>query len=74
VDTLGNFEMPFLSLVYQFIMGGAIFFLGIFLSLRTKDFSFKKKDDRRILFFMIGGVVFYFVFQLLWHLAGVGKI
>jgi hypothetical protein len=66
--------MVLLSLFYQFVIGGAIFFLGIFLSLQAKDYSFKKKDDRKILFFMIGGFAFYFVFQLLWHLAGVGKI
>ena len=66
--------MPFLSLVYQFVIGGAIFFLGIVLSWRTKDYSCQKKNERKILFFMIGGFVFYFVFQLLWHLAGIGKI
>ena len=66
--------MPFLSLVYQFVIGGAIFFLGIFLSWRTKDYSFKNKDDRKILFFMIGGFALYFLFQWIWHIAGVGKI
>lgn len=66
--------MPFVSLVYQFVVGGAIFFLGIFLSWRSKDYSFKKKDDRRIFFFMIGGFAFYFIFQLFWHLAGIGTI
>jgi len=66
--------MPFLSLAYQFIIGGAIFFLGIVLSWRTEDYSWQKKDDRKILLFMIGGFVFYFIFQLLWHFAGNGKI
>ncbi len=66
--------MPFLSFVYQFVIGGAIFFLGIFLSWRAKDYSFKKNDDRKILLFMIGGFAFYFIFQLLWHLVGAGKI
>ena len=66
--------MPMLSLIYQFVIGGAIFFLGIFLSWRTKDYSFKRKDDRRLLFFMIGGVAFYFTFQLIWYLAASGKI
>jgi cell division protein FtsW (lipid II flippase) len=66
--------MPFLSLVYQFVIGGAIFFLGIFLSWRTRDYSLKKRDDRRLLFFMTGGFALYFIFQLLWHLGGVGKL
>ncbi|UCE41637.1 MAG: hypothetical protein JSV17_01200 [Candidatus Aminicenantes bacterium] len=66
--------MPLLSLVYQFVIGGAIFFLGIFLSWRTKDYSLGKKHDRRVLFFMIGGFAFYFLSQLLWHFAGAGKI
>jgi hypothetical protein len=66
--------MPLLSFVYQFVIGGAIFFLGIFLSWRAKDYSFKKKDDRKTLFFMVGAFGFYFIFQLLWHLAGAEKI
>lgn len=66
--------MPFLSLVYQFVVGGAIFFCGIFLSWRTKDYSFQIRDDRRTLKFMIGGFVFYLVSQVLWHLFAVGKI
>jgi hypothetical protein len=66
--------MPLLSLVYQFVVGGAIFFLGLFLSWRTEDYSWRKKPDRRILLFMVGGFVFYLVSQLLWHLVGVGKI
>jgi hypothetical protein len=66
--------VPLLSLFYQFVIGGAIFFFGIFLSWRSKDYSLEKKDDRRTLFFMVGGFAFYFLFQLLWHFAGVGKI
>ena len=65
--------MPLLSFVYQFAVGGIVFFLGIVLSWRAKDYSIKKKDDRRILIFMIGGFLFYFVSQLLWYLAGAGK-
>lgn len=71
---LKEFSMPHLSLIYQFLVGGAIFFLGIVLSWRTKDYSFQKKDDRRLLFFMIGGLALYFFSQLIWHLAGEGKI
>ena len=66
--------MPFVSLVYQFAIGGTIFFLGIFLSWRSKDYAWGKKEDRRTLFFMVGGFAFYFISQLLWHLAGIGKI
>jgi hypothetical protein len=66
--------MPLLSLVYQFVIGGIIFFLGIVLSWRTEDYSWRNKDDRRILIFMIGGFIFYVVSQFMWHLAGVGKI
>lgn len=66
--------MPLLSLAYQFVIGGAIFFLGIILSWRTKDYSWQKKDDRRTLLFMIGGFLFYLFSQLMWHFAGAGKI
>jgi len=40
--------MPLLSLVYQFVIGGAIFFLGIFLSWRSKDYAWGKKVDAQI--------------------------
>jgi len=64
--------MPFWSLIYQFAIGGIIFFVGIFISWRTKDYSWHKKEDRRVLLFMVGGFLFYLVFQLLWHFSAVG--
>jgi hypothetical protein len=66
--------MPFVSFIYQFVVGGIIFFLGIFLSWRTKDYSWQKKEDRRVLIFMTGGFLFYLIFQLLWHFSAKGTI
>jgi len=66
--------MPGFSFVYQFVVGGAIFFLGIFLSWRTRDYSWHRKKDRRMLLLMVGGFFFYLIFQLIWYFAGMGKI
>lgn len=66
--------MPIVSLIYQFVVGGVIFLMGIFLSWRTEDYSWHMKEDRKILFFMVGGFLFYLIFQLLWHFSAKGTI
>jgi len=66
--------MPFLSFIYQFVVGGIIFFLGIFLSWQTQDYSWHKKEDRRVLLFMVGGFLFYLIFQLFWQFSAKGMI
>lgn len=64
--------MPLVSLIYQFVVGGLIFFLGIFLSWSTRDYSWRKREDRRLLLFMVGGFLLYLILQLLWHFSAEG--
>lgn len=62
------------SLLYQFLVGGLIFFAGIFAALRSKDYSWKNKYDRLLLVSMILGYFIYLVSQTIWYLFGLGKL
>lgn len=66
--------MSILSLVYQFFVGGAIFAAGVVLSWRSGDYSWKKREDRLTLLFMMAGFLFYCVFQTLWYFSATGKL
>jgi len=66
--------MNSLSLVYQFLIGGVIFAFGVFLSWISKDYSWKKREDRLTLCSMLLGFFLYCVFQTLWHLYAIGKL
>ncbi len=55
-------------LVYQFLIGGAIFFLGFVLSWKSGDYSKKRKSDRLVSFFMILGFFLYLIVQVIWHI------
>jgi ABC-type Fe3+-siderophore transport system permease subunit len=62
------------SLLYQFIVGGLIFFIGIFAALRVKDYSWKNKSDRTLLAAMILGFFIYLLSHIIWYLFGLGKL
>lgn len=62
------------SLLYQFIVGGLIFFIGIFAALQSKDYSWKNKNDRVLLITMILGFIIYLLLQMIWYLFGLGKL
>jgi hypothetical protein len=66
--------MNLLSLVYQFLIGGLIFAVGVFLSWTSSDYSWKKREDRLTLSYMLFGFFLYCVFQTLWHFHALGKI
>lgn len=67
--------MPTLdSLLYQFIVGGLIFFIGIFAALRVRDYSWKNKSDRTLLAAMILGFLIYLLSHILWYLLGLGRL
>jgi membrane protein DedA with SNARE-associated domain len=66
--------MNLLSFFYQFIIGGALFFIGLIFPLLSGDFSWKKKEDRLTLIFMILVFSLYLIFQALWYLYAVGKL
>jgi hypothetical protein len=61
-------------LVYQFLVGGAIFSAGLFISWFSKDYSWKKREDRLTFIFIVAGYFLYCVFQTVWHFIALGKI
>ena len=63
-----------LPLLYQFIVGGIIFIIGVLIPWKLRDYSWKKREDRRTLYFMGGGFAAYLVLTILWMLLGLGKI
>ncbi|MGD9344960.1 MAG: hypothetical protein PVH84_03805 [Candidatus Aminicenantes bacterium] len=66
--------MNTLSLIYQFLVGGVIFAAGVYFAWSSKDYSWKKREDRLTLLYMVAGFVLYCLFQTLWHFHALGKI
>jgi len=65
--------MNILPLVYQFVIGGILFFLGFVLSWKSGDYSKKRKSDRLVSFFMILGFFLYLIVQVIWHILASAK-
>ena len=61
-------------LLYQFVIGGIIFALGLVIPWRAGDYSWARREDRRTILFMLAGVVLYLVLQTLWQLSATGAI
>jgi len=68
-----DLEMNILPLVYQFVIGGFIFFIGFVLSWKSGDYSKKRKNDRLVSLYMIFGFFFYLVVQVIWHILASAK-
>lgn len=58
------------SFLYQFLVGGVIFLIGVVLPLRAGDYSWKRREDRRTIGLMFVACLFYLLFQGLWLLYG----
>ena len=65
--------MEVTSLLYQFLVGGVFFAVGIAIPWRAGDYSFKKRSDRRLLFSMLTACFLYLVLQSAWHLYAAGS-
>lgn len=61
------------SLLYQFIVGGVFFVIGIAVPWRAGDYSLKKRGDRRLLVSIVLAALCYLVFQSAWHLYAAGS-
>ena len=68
-----SWRILILPLVYQFVVGGILFFIGFFLSWRSGDYSIKRKNDRTVSIYMISGILLYLVLQIVWHLLAQQK-
>lgn len=66
--------MNFLSLIYQFLIGGVIFSVGLFFAWFSRDYSWKKREDRLTLIYMVSGYILYCAFQTLWHIRALRGI
>ena len=64
--------MDLTSLLYQFVVGGVFFTVGIAIPWLAGDYSLKKSGDRRLLLSMLVACVFYLVLQTAWHLYAAG--
>lgn len=62
------------SFLYQFLVGGAIFLIGIVLPWRAGDYSWERREDRRTISLILLGCLLYLVFQGLWLLYGSGTV
>jgi len=64
--------MEVTSLLYQFIVGGVFFTIGLVVPWRAGDFSWKKRGDRRLVLSMLVACLFYLILQTVWHLYAAG--
>jgi len=60
------------ALIYQFLIGGVIFAIGVIVPFRAGDYSLRRPEDRRTAGFMVAGAIAYLVGQSLWHVLAVG--
>ena len=60
-------------LLYQFLVGGVFFTIGIVIPWRAGDYSWQRRSDRRLLLAMLAACVFYLVLQVGWHLFALGS-
>ncbi len=60
--------MEITSLLYQFIVGGVFFTIGLIVPWRAGDFSWKNRRDRRLLISILLACLFYLIMQSVWHL------
>ncbi len=61
------------ALLYQFLVGGLFFTVGIAVPWFSGDYTVKKRADRRLLFSMLAAAMFYLVLQSAWHLYAAGS-
>lgn len=64
--------MEVTSLLYQFIVGGVFFTVGLIIPWRAGDLSWKKRRDRRLLLSMLAVCLLYLIVQSVWHLYAAG--
>ena len=60
--------MEITALLYQFIVGGVFFTIGLVVPWRAGDFSWKNRSDRRLLLAMLLACLCYLIIQSVWHL------
>jgi hypothetical protein len=64
--------MNWVSFIYQYAVGGAIFSLAVFLAWRSGDYSWKNREDRATALFLVTILLFYFCGHLVWQILATG--
>ena len=64
--------MAITELLYQFLVGGAIFAFGLIIPWRAGDYSWGRREDRLTLILMLSCFFLYLVLQVMWYLYAVG--
>jgi len=59
-------DSPWIPMIYQYGIGGAVFFAGIIIALRKKMLTAAHHSDRGMLIQLIAGFLFYFLLHFLW--------
>lgn len=62
------------SLIYQFIIGGAVLLAALIISWRSGDYAWNKREDRRTFIYIILGFALYLILHILWQLYALAKI
>ena len=65
--------MEMTSILYQFIVGGVFFAVGIAIPWRAGDYSLKRRADRRLLFSIAFAALCYLAMHSAWHLYAAGS-
>ena len=60
------------SLLYQFLVGGLFFTVGIAVPWLAGDYTWKRRADRRLLLSMLTAAMVYLVLQSAWYLYAAG--
>jgi hypothetical protein len=63
---LSAMESPWIPYVYQYILGGILFALGILIPLNKKALRLKRQEDRWTLRFLIVGFIIYATVHAVW--------
>ena len=61
------------SFLYQFIVGGIIFAIGIIFPIIKGDVNFSRPRDRATIFYLVTGVVIFLGFFLVWQFYAIDK-
>lgn len=61
-------DSPFFPFLYQYLIGGFFFFLGIFITYRKGVWNPSNANDRRTVRNLVLGFVFYFSMHGIWIL------
>ncbi len=61
-------------LLYALIVGGVIFVASVIAPIAADDVRLSNRDDRRTVFVLIVGFLFYAALFLIWQLAAIGRI